>query len=102
MVGRRKQACDQIVNLANFAESESVQLQALRSVFSDVIAASRFWDLEHRMAEIEERLRELVVAIPAPPHLIERLGARGERSRRSLDEVGPRFREVMRPRRGSV
>ena len=49
------------------------------------------------LPQIEERLRELIVAIPAPLHLIERLGARGERSRRSLDEVGPQFREGDAP-----
>jgi len=40
--------------LAEAAESESVQLRALRSIFSDVMAVAKFSNLEHRVAEIEE------------------------------------------------
>ena len=39
--------------LAEGAESESVKLRALRSIFSDVVAVSKFPDLKYRMAEIE-------------------------------------------------
>jgi hypothetical protein len=35
--------------------------------------------------------------VDAPLHLIQRLGARGKRSRRSLDEVGPQFSECDAP-----
>jgi hypothetical protein len=39
--------------LAKGAESESVKLAALRSLFSDVVAVSKFSVLKHRMAKIE-------------------------------------------------
>jgi hypothetical protein len=39
--------------LAKGAESESVKLRALRSIFSDVVAVSKSTDLKYRMAEIE-------------------------------------------------
>jgi hypothetical protein len=51
-------ACDRIVQLAKAAESESVQLRALRSIFCDVMAVSKFSNLEHRVARIEEDYRE--------------------------------------------
>ena len=56
MAGRAMWAYNQIANLAEGAESESVQLRALRSIVSDVVAVSKFSDLEYRMAEIEEQL----------------------------------------------
>jgi len=58
MARRATWASDQIAMLAKMAESESVKLRALRSIFSDVVAVSRFSDLEYRMAEIEEGLRD--------------------------------------------
>jgi hypothetical protein len=58
MTRRTTWACDRIAKLAKAAESESVQLRALRSIFSDVMAVSKFSNLEYRVAEIEEDLRE--------------------------------------------
>ncbi len=43
-----------IVKLADTASSESVKLSALRAIYSEMIATSRFGDLEDRMTEIEE------------------------------------------------
>jgi len=54
MTKRTPWACDRIAMLAEAAESESVQLRALRSIFSDVMAVAKFSNLEHRVAEIEE------------------------------------------------
>jgi hypothetical protein len=51
-------AADGIVRLAREAESESVQLRAWRAILADQIAVAKFSDLEYRMAEIEEQLRE--------------------------------------------
>ncbi len=42
--------------LGEEAESESVQLKALRSILSDMVAVSKFSGLEGRMNEIEEEL----------------------------------------------
>jgi hypothetical protein len=42
--------------LGEEAESESVQLKALRSILSDMISVSKFSGLEGRMNEIEEEL----------------------------------------------
>jgi len=54
MTKRTPWACERIAMLAEAAESESVQLRALRSIFSDVMAVAKFSNLEHRVAEIEE------------------------------------------------
>jgi hypothetical protein len=51
-------AADGIVRLAREAESESVQLRAWRAILADQIAVAKFSDLEYRMTEIEEQLRE--------------------------------------------
>jgi hypothetical protein len=48
----------EIAALAVGAESESVRLKALESIFSDMMAALKYSDLESRMANLEERLRE--------------------------------------------
>ena len=53
MARRATGAWDQIAMLAKGAESESVKLRALRSIFSDVVAVSKSPDLKYRMAEIE-------------------------------------------------
>ena len=45
-----------IVELAKNAESESVKLRALRAILSDMIAASRYSGLKHRVNEVEEQL----------------------------------------------
>jgi hypothetical protein len=60
-LGARRCACsprpsarlDKRSVLAKAAESGPVKLRALRSIFSDVAAVSKFPDLEYRMAEIE-------------------------------------------------
>jgi hypothetical protein len=53
---RIRLAVDGITNLAQEADSESVQLRAWRAVLADQMAVSRFSDLEYRMTEIEEHL----------------------------------------------
>ena len=48
-----------IVKLADTASSEAVKLSALRAIYADMFAASRFGGLEDRVAELEgERARE--------------------------------------------
>jgi len=54
MTKRTPWACDRIAMLAEAAESESVQLRALRSIFADVMAVTKFSNLEDRVAQIEE------------------------------------------------
>ncbi len=56
--GRVAWAAHGIVDLAANASSEAVKLSALRAIYSEMIAASRFGELEDRMTEIEERFRE--------------------------------------------
>ena len=51
-------AADGIARLGEGAESESVQLRAWRAILADQMAVCRFSDLEHRMVEIEEQLRD--------------------------------------------
>ena len=51
-------AVDGIVTLAKGAESESVQLRAWRAVLADNMAVAKFSDLEYRMTEVEEQVRE--------------------------------------------
>src|SRR5438270_3143173 len=51
-------AVDGIVTLAKEAESESVQLRAWRAVLGDMMSVSKFSDLEYRMTELEEQVRE--------------------------------------------
>ena len=50
-------AADQIAELATDADSQSVQLAALRAIFSNMMAVSEFAALEARMTQIEEQLR---------------------------------------------
>jgi hypothetical protein len=45
-----------IVAIAREAESDSVRLRALRSIFSDLMAVSKHSGLEARMAALEERI----------------------------------------------
>jgi hypothetical protein len=47
-----------IIRLGKEAESESVQLRALQAVLADNMAVSKFSDLEYRMTEVEEQIRE--------------------------------------------
>jgi hypothetical protein len=56
MVSLAKKAADGITELAEGAESESLRLRAWRAILADQMAISKFSELEHRMAEIEEQL----------------------------------------------
>jgi hypothetical protein len=58
MAGLAIKAADGIASLAKGAASESVQLRAWRAILADQMAVAKFSDLEYRMLEIEERLRE--------------------------------------------
>ena len=58
LTGMTTKAADRISTLAQEADSESVQLRASRAILADMIAVSKFSDLEHRMTEIEEQLHE--------------------------------------------
>jgi hypothetical protein len=58
MASQATKAADGIARLAESAESESVQLRAWRAILADQMAVSKFSDLEHRMVEIEEQLRD--------------------------------------------
>jgi hypothetical protein len=58
LTGMAMNAVDGIANLAQGAESESVQLRAWRGVLADLMSVSKFSDLEYRMAEIEEQLEK--------------------------------------------
>ncbi len=49
-------AADAIAAIAKDAELDSVRLGALRALFSDTIAVSKYTGLEARMTEIEEQL----------------------------------------------
>ena len=51
-------ATDAIAKLGAGAESESVQLRAWRAILADQMAVAKFSNLEQRMVEIEEQLRE--------------------------------------------
>jgi hypothetical protein len=51
-------ATDGIASLAKGAESESVQLRAWRALLADQMALAKFSDLEIRMTEVEELIRE--------------------------------------------
>jgi transposase-like protein len=58
MAARAPSAVEGISTLANQAESESVRLTARRTILSEMIEASKYSDLESRMANLEECLRE--------------------------------------------
>jgi hypothetical protein len=45
-----------IIRLGKEADSESVQLRALRAVLADNMAVSKFSNLEYRMTELEEEV----------------------------------------------
>jgi hypothetical protein len=47
-----------IVKLAGTADSEAVKLSALRAIYSEMIAASRFGDLDDRVTDLEEWAHE--------------------------------------------
>ena len=56
LTGMATNAVDGIANLAQGADSESVQLRAWRGVLADLMSVSKFSVLEYRMTEIEEKL----------------------------------------------
>ena len=58
LTGMTTKAADRISTLAQEADSESVQLRASRAILADMIAVSKFSDLEYRMTEIEEELEK--------------------------------------------
>ena len=58
MARRANWASHQLAMLAKGAESESVQFRAVRSICSDAVAVSKSSDLDYRMAEIEDALRD--------------------------------------------
>ncbi len=58
MASLAMKAADGIARLAEGAESESVQLRAWRAILADQMAVAKFSNLEQRMVEIEEQLRE--------------------------------------------
>jgi hypothetical protein len=58
LTGMTTKAVDGITNLAQEADSESVQLRAWRAILADMMSVSKFSDLEYRMAEIEEQLEK--------------------------------------------
>ena len=49
-------AVDGITNLAQEADSESVQLRAWRAILADLMSVSKFSVLEYRMTELEEEV----------------------------------------------
>ena len=58
MARRATWAADQIADLGATAESESVKLAALRTIFSNMMDVTEFADLQVRMTQLEEQLDE--------------------------------------------
>jgi hypothetical protein len=58
IASRAYRAAYEVATLAERAESESVRLRALRSIFSGAIATSKFAVLKRRMSAIKEQLHE--------------------------------------------
>jgi hypothetical protein len=58
MTKRSTRAADVIAEVAENSTSDSVRLRAARAILSDTMAATRFWSLEVRMHEFEEKLRK--------------------------------------------
>ncbi len=58
MASLATKAAEGIARLGQDAQSESVQLRAWRAILADQMAVSKFSDLEQRMVEIEEQLRD--------------------------------------------
>ena len=56
LTGITTKPADQISTLAQEADSESVQLRASRAILADMIAVSKFSDLEYRVTELEEEI----------------------------------------------
>jgi hypothetical protein len=58
MARRSTWAADGIAAIAREAESDSVKLRAYRSIFSDMMAVSKYSGLESRVTEVEEMLAQ--------------------------------------------
>jgi hypothetical protein len=58
MAAHATSAAKGIVALAQSAQSESVQLSALRAILRDMMSVSRYTGLEARMNQIEEQIFE--------------------------------------------
>jgi hypothetical protein len=58
MAMRAQRVSEQIVKLAACAESESVELRALRAILAGAISVAKFSELQRRMAAIEQQLHE--------------------------------------------
>src|SRR4051794_12496781 len=58
LTGMTTKAVDGISHLAQEAESESVQLRAWRAILAELMSVAKFSDLEYRLAELEEQVRE--------------------------------------------
>jgi hypothetical protein len=63
MTKRFAWVADQIADLAETADSSSVRVRALRATFADMIKVSEHFRIEHRLAEVEEKLDRV-----APKH----------------------------------
>ena len=66
MAKRVTWAADSIARLAKHANSESVKLAALRSIFSNMRAVSEFGGLEVRLTKVEEQLDERTESAHCP------------------------------------
>ncbi len=58
LTGMTTKAADRLSTLAQEADSESVQLRASRAILADMIAVSKFSDLEYRVTELEEEFEK--------------------------------------------
>jgi hypothetical protein len=56
MVKRVPWVVPKLVDLAGGAESESVRLQAIKTIFKEMITVSEYTGLEERVKEIEDKL----------------------------------------------
>jgi hypothetical protein len=55
MTKNTSKVADVLIRLAREGDSHSIQLRAARAVYSDLIALSKYSDLEERMTELEEK-----------------------------------------------
>ncbi len=65
MTPNTARAAEIIVRIAVESDSEAVRLKAARAVFSDLIAGSKFSDLEERILEVEEMIEMIEQRIGA-------------------------------------
>ena len=57
MTSRCQFAVSRISTVASDAESETVQLNALKTILTDAMGSAKYSDLEVRLAEFEEKIR---------------------------------------------